>query len=539
MNPPQLIRASYEAAGSRPARDGSLSRCVALSLFGFALCAYLLTAAGHIVSDDGTQMFNTTRSIVREGSFSIPWGDAMEGRGGKLYARYGIGLSLVAIPFYMVGWGLSAAGPALARENAEFVQRFAVSMVNPVVGALLVVLVFGLGRAVGFSRRTSVALALACGFCTFSWVGAKYFVSEPLQGVFMVAALLALLGPRGMEGRSLALSGAFLGLGFLTKPATAVVYPAYAAIVLWGPGRPRAPSQAIGRLVAFSVPFGALCLVSAAYNFYRFNNPFEFGFGYQNPKNRAFSTPLATGLYGLLFSSGKGVFLYAPPALTFIISIRSFFRKRAEAAVACVLVPAALVLFYAKWVAWHGEGFWGPRYLLPAVPFLILPVGVLLERGVSRSRLKLGVFIAACVLGLLVQVGGVTVSYASYFREVGAYPYRLPFYDPRFMKDVHFRPSMSPVIGHWRILARIVRGEEGWDKVPLSGSEIESRVPVGEEKAQAFREGLDIWYVHFYRAGVPARYFAWVPLALAAGAVAYGLRTRACSRPEGGPALGS
>jgi hypothetical protein len=80
------------------------------------------------------------------------------------------------------------------------------------------------------------------------------------------------------------------------------------------------------------------------------------------------------------------------------------------------------------------------------------------------------------------------------------------------------------------MLARIVRGEEGWDKISLGGSVIESRVPVGEEQAQAFRSGLDIWYVHFYRAGVPVSHFAWLPIVLAAGAVVTGLRGRACLR---------
>ena len=79
--------------------SGRPSRAIGASLFFFALCLYLLFAAGHIVSEDGTQMFNTTRSIVREGDFSIPWGDAMEGRGGVLYCRYGIALSLAATPF--------------------------------------------------------------------------------------------------------------------------------------------------------------------------------------------------------------------------------------------------------------------------------------------------------------------------------------------------------------------------------------------------------------------------------------------------------
>ena len=515
-----------------------LSRAVAVSLFGLALCVYLLTAAGHIVSEDGAQMFNTTRSLVREGSLSIPWGEAMEGRDGRLYCRYGMALSLAAVPFYALGWGLSTFGPELARQNPEFVERFAVSMLSSVIGALSVAVLFMLARAVGFSRRTSAALALACGFCTFAWAGAKYFVSEPLQGLFMAAALLLLLRRGALENRSLALSGMLLGLGFLTKPAVIVVYPAYAAVIILGVAGPRPLPRALGRLAAFTLPLAAAGLLSASYNYYRFGDPLEFGFGFQDPRNRAFSTPLARGLHGLLFSSGKSVFLYAPPALLFFASIRSFAGRSRAAAAACILVPAILVAFYAKWVAWHGDGFWGPRYLLPALPFLILPVGVLLDGARARARLKVALFTVTCAAGLLVQAGGVSVSYAAYFREVGAYPYTRPFYDPRFMEEVHFRPSRSPIVGHWRMLRGIVSGREGWDKISLGGPAVESRVPVGDEDADAFRRGLDIWWAHFYRAGVPVGLFIWGPLALVAGAAAFGARLRASLAREGGSALG-
>jgi hypothetical protein len=511
-------------------------RPVVIALFLLALCVYLLTAAGHIVSEDGTQMYNTTRSIVRDGDFSIPWGHAMEGRDGKLYSRYGIALSLVATPFYAAGWALSAAGPALARENPDFVERFAVSMTSPVIGALFVALVFALGRAVGYAAGTSVFLALAFGFSTFFWAGAKYFVSEPLQGLFLAAALLVLIRSGGMRPRSLAIAGFLLGLGFLAKPATAVLYPAYGAVVLWGRGGPRPFSSALGRLVAFSAPFAAAGLLSVAYNYYRYGEPLEFGFGFQDPRQRAFSTPLAKGLYGLLFSSGKGLFLYAPLTLLSLFSFRSFYRRSARAATLCLLVPAALVLFHAKWVAWHGDGFWGPRYVLPAVAFLILPAGSFLEDAARRAKWRTVLACALLAAGVAVQAGGVTISYASYFREAGVYPYKKPFYDPDFMKDVHFSPSHSPVLGHWRMLARIARGEEGWNKISLGGA-VDGRVPVGEGDADEFRRGLDIWYVHFYRAGVPPVLFGWMPALLTVAALALGVRLRTLLAAKGGGAV--
>ncbi len=526
----------------RPGRGldpgGRRDRAALTWLFALALCVYLLTAAGHIVSEDGTQMFNVTRSLVRHGDISIPWGEAMEGRGGKLYARYGIAASVAAVPFYAVGWGLASFGPSLARENPEFVQRFAVSMTNPVVGALCVALMFLLGRAVGFSRRTAVALSLALGFCTFAWAGAKYFVSEPVQGLFMVASFLVLLRSGRVEGRSAALSGALLGLGFIAKPATIVAYPAFAAFVLLSGERPREPSGAFRRLVAFSLPFAAAGLLSAAYNYYRFADPVEFGFGFQDPRNRAYSTPLGVGLYGLLLSSGKSVFLYAPTAILMFFSLRSFFRRNAAAALVCVLTPAALVVLHAKWVAWHGDGFWGPRYLMSALPFMILPVGALLDSPGLRAGLRRAAFAVTVAAGLLVQIGGVTVSYASYFRSVGAYPYKRPFYDPLFMHDVHFDPAYSPVLGHWRVLAGIVTGRQGWSDISLEEPKAQSRVPVGRESAEAFREGLDIWYVHFYRAGVPVKFFGWAPALLLVGTALSGARLKSALEREGGAEFG-
>ena len=36
------------------------------------------------------------------------------------------------------------------------------------------------------------------------------------------------------------------------------------------------------------------------------------------------------------------------------------------------LAPAALIVLYASW--WFHAYTWGPRFLLPAVPFLALPL---------------------------------------------------------------------------------------------------------------------------------------------------------------------
>jgi len=93
-----------------------------------------------------------------------------------------------------------------------------------------------------------------------------------------------------------------------------------------------------------------------------------------------FSFPLAFGLLSILFSFGRGI-LFFQPALWL-----AFQRLRCERSLhrTYVLWMAFLVgeiLVYARWNAWHGAGFWGPRFLLFAgVPASYLLVARLANR---------------------------------------------------------------------------------------------------------------------------------------------------------------
>ncbi|MGZ3704241.1 MAG: hypothetical protein ACXVC4_20795, partial [Bdellovibrionota bacterium] len=78
-----------------------------------------------------------------------------------------------------------------------------------------------------------------------------------------------------------------------------------------------------------------------------------------------FSYPLFFGLLNVLFSFGRGIFFFAP-GLVFLF-YPPFWKgqgREREVIRAGALYLLGLILVYAKFWAWPGGAFWGPRYFL-------------------------------------------------------------------------------------------------------------------------------------------------------------------------------
>jgi hypothetical protein len=250
------------------------------------------------------------------------------------------------------------------------------------------------------------------------------------------------------------------------------------------------------------------------YNAARFGHPFTSGY---DPTVDNFSTPLLVGLYGQLASSGKSVFLYAPLGFAALWGISGLVRHHRPEAVTALLIFATNVCFHARFASWAGEGSWGPRYLVPFLPFLLLPAAELWQSG---RRWRRRAFALALALGLLVQIGGTAIYFGSYMRAIGEYPYERPFSDPLFMVRSHFVPNYSPVVGHWRLLARNVRPPHR-SRVPAAhrprgDADPAARLPIAEEDQAELPNVIDFWFCYLLYAGIDT--WLVVILVTAAGA---------------------
>jgi hypothetical protein len=87
------------------------------------------------------------------------------------------------------------------------------------------------------------------------------------------------------------------------------------------------------------------------------------------------------------------------------VSARRFFKRARPEALLLLSLLALRLLFYARWSSWDGRE-WGPRYLLPLLPVLLVPLVCLPAQRWLRS----GATVLAA-LGVGVEVVGQLVPY--------------------------------------------------------------------------------------------------------------------------------
>jgi hypothetical protein len=239
-------------------------------------------------------------------------------------------------------------------------------------------------------------------------------------------------------------------------------------------------------------------IVVFSYNFARFGHILTTGYG-REASLAGFSTPLYVGLHGILFSSGKGFFWFTPLAILGLMAFRKFAQPyRREAFLFGALLVINL-LFYAKFKSWAGEGSWGPRYLVPLVPFTLLPIGSWLQTGLKSARYW---FFGLMISGFLIQLAGVSIYFGAYYREIGEYPYQREFTDPLFLYQSRFVPNYSQIVGQWEMFTRNTEMLLSGKKVTLKLSPTGGRIPLADDAVEQLRYTLDYWFAYAVYCGM-------------------------------------
>jgi len=458
----------------------------ALSLFLFFTSLYYLSNAGDSKWGDESYMILVAGKIVTNGQLgfeekeitSIAFWDhfAAKGPDGLYYMKWGLGQSLVEVPFLFLHrfiFGVAGPGDLPNDQTRFYLTELAFLMLCPsVISALGCVLFYLLALRLGFSSKVSVLLTLVYGLATMVWPYSKSFMSETTLNVVILGGVYgALRYVQEKERLWIFFSGACLGFGLVVKVTALVAIP---VIVLYIVASLRTKRSFLDLALCFVPPLALFFCLQAWHNLIRYGDAWEWGYR-AGSDALGFSTPLLVGLWGLLASPGKSFFLYTPAALLSFFCLRSFVRDRRHEALLGLGIGVLFVLFHSRWWSWAGDWAWGPRFLLIITPYMVLPCGILFEKWKGLGNFHRSLALMLLLLSVGIQFLGVVIHPFSYIEVRGRVLDHLMAPDmtvlsySRFYTEsalAQFSPLFSHIAGNWWLLKHMFFSYDLWSDAP-------------------------------------------------------------------------
>jgi hypothetical protein len=328
------------------------------------------------IVDDGTVAVNGP--VERYGSM----GDLSEFEG-RMYPNKAPGISFLGAGVYAVVKLLAGGAEQVTNRGLLYFLRL---LCCALPTALLVIPLRRYAARVSGDERAALAATLTYAFGSLAFTYGTLFFSHQLAAVLLGASFLALEYAKRRSGAQ------WLVLGGLSA-AYAVVVEYTAAPVAAALGIYVIATQANRVRGALLFAAGAIpcAFVLMAYHNAAYGSPLATG--YTHVQNQVFkswheqgfmgvSTPRLTSLLGNLFSTGRGLFAFAP---AFLIALPGLWWMRTSNRADARLTTFVLgfYCFLAASFLYQAWGWMlGPRHLTPLMPFLVAPLAV----GIARLR---------------------------------------------------------------------------------------------------------------------------------------------------------
>jgi hypothetical protein len=293
--------------------------------------------------------------------------------------------ALLALPVYApFAWaGVDLEGPWPAR-----LEKLAAAII---VASSVALLLAGLSRMTG--AVSALVLAVVCGLATTNLSTNAHALWHADAAALGVTAALYCIVLARVERAWLARAAFPLAFAVISRPQTVfIVLPVVVYALILRPG--------FTRFAAWGLP---PVLFQVWYNAHYFGTPLRAQFPILGG---LFSMNLADGLYGLLLSPGKGLFVYSPIFLLSLAGAISVWRRGGDGLLrALSLGIGPTVLFYARYLFWNGGNTFGPRYLGDlnvTLTMLLVPF----VPWAARTRVRLAVVAALVTISIVPHAWG-------------------------------------------------------------------------------------------------------------------------------------
>jgi hypothetical protein len=444
-----------------------MSMCAKETLLVFASfwLLYAATSSGDLQSDSEIRWCTAAR-LVDTGWFDLPPTATplyATGDDGKAYSFYGPAAWGCLIPFVYVGHWLAALAWPIAGTPEMFGQFVAALLLFPGCGAFALVILYGITLDASGERWIARWITILVGLGTMHWHHSVSTGEEMQVAICVLTGLWALQRGWKSDARHYPLLVCIAaGLGPCFRISSVIVLgPLVMLGIVFDLAARSGAAARLGRLrlwLTFLV-LGVLPFVAflAWYNAVRFGSVFETGYAPAHLQRmgglRLFETPLLRGMVGMLFSPGKGVFIFNPLlvlALPGLVILWASNRRLATIVITCF---ASSLLFHSKYTFWAGDFTWGPRYLTSLMGIAMLGLIPILRRRRLRP-----VVLALFVPSVLIQMASVSYSYALEFYQDGRHG-TIP-------DDYVWRPAESQLVCRFRNIVLHVTGRPIHDSIP-------------------------------------------------------------------------
>jgi hypothetical protein len=475
---------------------GNLENLDSAATMHAARALYLRGDSGLRRFDQGAEWLGEgllTKEIADRQRKGVHWYGKV-GRNGLTYVWFPVGHVWLMVPFVALGEALAerhpeverhylrtvAPGvePSLAAESLSyrdnhlvFANAVVATLLPAICGATIVLLLYGIARALGASGRDAALSTAAITLATQVFPLGRETLSDGPGLMFLLAALLAVVRANAGTAslRTALLGGAALGAAVLCRYAHGLLAPMLILAVVVAARR----TGRWGLLAWFLVGGLPFLILLVGVNHARYGAASDTGY----PSFASwFNYPLAFGLLKLLVAAGKGV-LWLSPMLWLVLPAAR--RPLPLRWLAWGLFAVPMVLF-SMTLGWQSGQCWSARYVTPGVVSLCALVLPQARPWLTHPRW----FLALLAVGALVsltsvvtptrghnQLAGQAVR-AMYDRELAA-----GLITPADRSSVdeadhfYFLPRFSPLHAHWTYAVKSWRGDfEGPDGRPRHGS---------------------------------------------------------------------
>ena len=338
----------------------------------------------------------------------------------RFYADKAPGVSLLAVvPFAIMRGVDRALGIPLDGRSARDAQNaklyFLSLLFSSAAGVGCAVLLRRLMRTLGITEGTAELVAFAYAFGTLAFPFSTVLFGHQLAALLLLGAVVIMVESR--DAGTLTRPATLASLGALWSTSIVVEYPTGMLVAVFGLGLlgwtfDRAkPLPGLVRVLAWTAAGGVPILLAHAgflvWAYGKFALPYLY---VSEPYFKAhmsggilgISIPNRIATYGSLVSSYRGIFFFCPVTALFVAGLGAWYASQRERMLLVLVIPCLCLylLFTFSYYAWDGGGSTGPRHLVPAMPYFMLPVAFFADRARWSYLVTLGLAVVSAMVML-------------------------------------------------------------------------------------------------------------------------------------------